>query len=266
MATVDLFVRESGPPAASAIVFLHGGRMSGWSWTPVVDRMQRYHCLVPDLPQYGQSAGQGPFDMARAAAAVAELIRSRVGAGRAHVIGYSLGGQVGVQLLATAPDLVDRAVLCGTLVNMMPGARPAQILAARFARTAWLRRVVNTRLGARDALIPDADIDDYQADRLLGSDSGLATIVAASVGFTLPESLKAAVPHTLFLSGAKETPFARWSASALARSMPNGIDRVALGMRHDWPLRRPDLFARTVDSWITQSPLPAEIRVPNRRG
>ena len=37
--------------------------------------------------------------MARAATAVAELIRSKVGAGRAHVVGFSLGAQVGLQLL-----------------------------------------------------------------------------------------------------------------------------------------------------------------------
>ncbi len=61
--------------------------------------------------------------MGRAATAVAELIRSRVGTGRVHVVINSLGAQVGVQLLATEPELVDRAVLCGTIVNAMPVVR-----------------------------------------------------------------------------------------------------------------------------------------------
>ena len=120
---MDLFVRESGPVEAPAIVFLHGGDMSGWSWEPVVERMPQYRCLVPDLPQFGKSFQQGPFEMGRAATAVAELIRSRVGIGVAHVVGFSLGAQVGVQLLATEPKLVDRAVLCGTLINTMPYVR-----------------------------------------------------------------------------------------------------------------------------------------------
>ncbi len=117
---MDLFVRESGPVGAPAIVFLHGAYTSGWSWEPVVERMQQYRCLVPDLPHYGKSFEQGPFEMGRAAAAVAELIRSRVDTGRAHVVGLSLGAQVGVQLLATEPKLVDRAVLCGTAINRVP--------------------------------------------------------------------------------------------------------------------------------------------------
>jgi len=52
---MDLFVREYGPVGAPAIVFIHGGKMSGWSWEPMVQRMQGYHCLVPDLPQYGRA-------------------------------------------------------------------------------------------------------------------------------------------------------------------------------------------------------------------
>ena len=123
IAFVDLYVRESGPVGAPAIVFLHGGDMSGWSWEPVVERMPQYRCLVPDLPQFGKSFHEGPFEMGRAASAVAELIRSRVGTGLAHVVGFSLGAQVGVQLLATEPKLVDRAVLCGTIVNAM-ASRP----------------------------------------------------------------------------------------------------------------------------------------------
>ncbi|WP_431230966.1 alpha/beta fold hydrolase [Mycolicibacterium psychrotolerans] len=117
---MDLFVRESGPADAPAIVFLHGGLLSGWTWRPVVERLPQYHCLVPDLPQYGKSFHLGPFEMTRAANAVAELIRGRVSTGRAHVVGYSLGAQVGVQLMATQPRLVDRAVFSSTFVNTFP--------------------------------------------------------------------------------------------------------------------------------------------------
>src|SRR4051812_33927449 len=111
IANVDLFVRESGPVDGPTIVFLHGGLMSGWTWDPVVTRMQHYHCLVPDLPQYGKSFQLGPFDMGQAADAVAELIRVRVKTGRAHLVAFSLGAQVGVHLLATEPELIERAVL-----------------------------------------------------------------------------------------------------------------------------------------------------------
>jgi hypothetical protein len=34
-------------------------------------------------------------------------------------------------------------------------------------------------------------------------------------------------------------------------------------MLHDWPLRYPDLFSRTVDSWLNDTALPPEIGLPN---
>ena len=256
---MDLFVREYGPVGAPAIVFIHGGKMSGWSWEPVVQRMQRYHCLVPDLPQYGKSFQHGPFEMGRAADAVAELIRSRVGSGRAHVVGFSLGAQVGVQLLATEPKLVDRAVLCGTVINRVPCVRTTQLLLGMISRNAIYRWVVRRYRNARHVAIPSAKIDEYREDVRLITGAQLANIVVASAGFTLPEGLDKSDSPTLFLTGAKEVRLVRRSAAALAQPMPNGVDRVAIGMRHDWPLRYPDLFSRTVDGWLSGTALPPEI-------
>lgn len=263
---MDLFVRESGPVEAPAVVFLHGGHMSGWSWEPVVERMQRYHCLVPDLPQYGKSFQQGPFEMGRAADAVAELIRSRVGTGRAHVVGFSLGAQVAVRLLATEPKLVDRAVLCGTVVNTMPCVQLTQRLLGLLARSRWLRWVIKHHWNARDVEIFSARIDDYREDVRLLTGAEAAHVVVASAGFTVPEGLGKSDTPTLFLTGAGEMPLVRRWAVALAQPMSNGVDGVAIGMRHDWPLRYPGLFSRTVDGWLSRTALPPEIALANSVG
>jgi pimeloyl-ACP methyl ester carboxylesterase len=263
---MDLFVRESGPVGAPAIVFLHGGNMSGWSWEPVVQRMQGYHCLVPDLTGFGESFQQGPFEMGRAADAVAELIRSRVGSGRAHVVGLSLGAQVGVQLLATEPKLVDRAVLCGTVINTMPGVRVAGFLLGSLSQNTLYRWVIKRYRNAHLAGIPLANIEDYREDVRLITSGQLAHIVVASAGFTLPEGLDKSDSPTLFVTGAKEMPAARRWAAALARQMPNATDMVAIGMLHDWPLRYPDLLSRTVDAWLTNAALPPEIALPTEIG
>jgi pimeloyl-ACP methyl ester carboxylesterase len=260
---VDLFVREFGPADAPTIVFLHGGRSSGWSWEAVVERLPEYRALVPDLPQYGKSIHQGPFEIRRAAEAVAELIRSRTGTARVHLVGFSLGAQVGVQLLATEPDLIDRAVLCGTVVNTLPGVRVTQSLLGLLARTSWFRWVVNRLLSFREAPVDPARIADYREDLRLITGAQLANVVVASAGFTVPEGLDKSEASTLYVTGAKERAVVRRWAAALARPMPNGIDRVAIGMRHDWPLRNPDLFSRTVDGWLSGSALPAEIAPPN---
>jgi pimeloyl-ACP methyl ester carboxylesterase len=260
---MDLFVRESGPVGAPTIVFLHGAKMSGWSWQPVVQRMQRYHCLAPDLPYYGKSFQEEPFEMGRAADAVAELIRSRVARGRAHVVGFSLGAQVGVQLLATEPKLVDRAVMCGTVINTMPYVGLTQRPLGLLARMRWFRRAINRLGNARRMQMSAASIDDYREDVRLITGEKLVHIIAASSGFTLPPGIDKSDSPTLFLTGAKEMWFVHRWAATLAQHMPNGVDRVAIGMRHDWPLRYTDLFSRTVDGWLNGTALPPEIALPS---
>lgn len=249
-------MRESGPVDAPAIVFLHGGLMSGWTWAPVVERLPRYRCLVPDLPQYGKSVDLGPFEMARAADAVAELIRTRTSTGRAHVVGFSLGAQVGLQLLATQPQTVDRAVFTSTFVNTMPAVHLARRLAGLFARTTVFRWALISRYwDAHDA----AQNEGYRRDARLNSGRQFAHIAVASAGFTVPLGLEKAFAPALFVTGDKELRLLRRWAAVLTRSMPNAVDRLAAGMGHNWPLRNPDLFSHVVDAWLTQTALPAEI-------
>lgn len=249
-------MRESGPAEAPAIVFLHGGLMSGWTWEPVVERMQQYHCLVPDLPQYGKSFQQGPFEMGRAADAVAELIRTRVPAGRAHLVGFSLGAQVGVQLLATEPQLIDRAVLASAFVNTLPAVRLTRRLAGLAARTSMFRWLSITRHWDPHHAAQNAG---YQDDARLNSGAQLAHITMASAGFTMPAGLEKADAPTLFVTGGNEPRLLRRWAATLAAPMPNGVDKVARGMGHDWPLHDPGPFSRTVDAWLCGTALPPEI-------
>lgn len=259
IANVALFVREFGPPDAPAVVFLHGGLLSGWTWEPVVQRMPQYRCLVPDLPQYGKSFHQGPFGIPKAAAAVADTIRDRVQGGRAHLVGFSLGSQVGLQMLATEPALIDRAVLSSTFVNTTPAVQLTRRVAGVLARTAWFRWAVIDRFWDERQV---AENDDYHDDARLNAGSQRAHIAEASAGFAVPGGLENCSVPTLFVTGDGELRLLRQLAARLADSMPHAIDRVATGMSHDWPVRNPDLFCRTVTAWLGQGPLPTEIARP----
>ena len=134
--------------------------------------------------------------------------------------------------------------------------KQTQLLLATISRNAAYRWGLRRYRNARPAPIPSAKIDEYREDVRLITSGQLADVVVASAGFTLPEGLDKSESPTLFVTGAKEAPAARRLAATLARQMPNGVERVAAGMVHDWPLRDPDLFSRTVDGWLTDSALP----------
>lgn len=72
-------------------------------WTQQVDDLAEYHCLVPDLPGFGHSADDNWLSLADTADRVADVIRAQTPDGRAHDVGLSLGGLVGLHLAVRHP-------------------------------------------------------------------------------------------------------------------------------------------------------------------
>lgn len=92
------------------LVLLHGWGMHGGIWDGVKDALaQKFRLHVIDLPGYGASAHCDPYTLAELARAVAKAMPQR-----AHVCGWSLGGQVAMRLALDIPERVDRLVLIGT--------------------------------------------------------------------------------------------------------------------------------------------------------
>ncbi|MFG2289561.1 alpha/beta fold hydrolase [Streptomyces sp. NPDC048595] len=126
--------QEAGLP----VVFVHGTRVSGTMWRPVVQAIgTRHPVAVPDLPGHGVRRGE-PFTLPGAVAAVAEAV-DRLG-GRALVAGLSLGGYVAIATAAEHPDRVAglMAMGCTALPRGPLGAvyRGAARAAARYPEEA----------------------------------------------------------------------------------------------------------------------------------
>jgi len=92
------------------LVLLHGWGMHGGIWDGLHEALsQRFRLHVVDLPGYGASAHCEPYTLAGLADAVAQALPQR-----AHVCGWSLGGQVALRLALDFPERVNRLVLIGT--------------------------------------------------------------------------------------------------------------------------------------------------------
>jgi len=261
---MPLHIAEYGPAEAPSILFLHGGGVGGWSWQPQIEAFQGdYHLLVPDLPEHGQSLDVAPFSITDAAARMAELIHKRAHGCHAHLVGLSLGSQVGVALLAVAGRLVDRALLSGTSLRPIPGAgliEPTLWLYAPLKNIPYLIRLNQQSLG-----VPAAYSAEFAQDTRRATTRALANILTANMAFREPPGLTRLKNPTLVLVGEKEPSLMRRSARQLAASMPGATAYMVRGVIHNWPLAAPDLFNRTLRAWLTDQPLPAElVPVPRR--
>ena len=245
-----LHFTEYGPTDAPTVLLLHGGGGSGWTWRAVAERLSEYRCVVPDLPEHGRSAEIGPFTMKRAALEIAALIEAS--GSRANVVGLSLGGQVAVQLLATRPDLVERAVVSGTLVRPYSGLgliAPLIELSIRLYmplkdRDFWIRA------NMRSYGFPAEFEPEFRADTRLIRPDSFARLMRANLDFRLPVDLARATAPTLVIAGERELGAIKRSARDLVAALPNARGVIARGLGHNWPVAAPDLAAATIRAWL----------------
>jgi pimeloyl-ACP methyl ester carboxylesterase len=245
-----MFVHERGLAGAPAVLFLHGAGASGLMWREHVDRLQdRFHCLAPDLPGFGQSRGVPFVSRAVTAELVAELVESRVPAGTVHVVALSWGGGVAHELLARRPGLVDRAVIDGAGV-LTSRSGPA-VLAGVSVVAPWLHTRPVSGLFARMIGMDEQGRDELRAASPVafrrafveGFRSGVSRVEARSQS------------PTLLVCGEQETAV-RPANAALAAVMPDAQARYVPGVGHGWLARRPELHVAMVQAWLTGAQLP----------
>jgi pimeloyl-ACP methyl ester carboxylesterase len=191
-------------------VFLHGGGVAGWMWEPVVRLLQDYHCLAPDLPEHGQSATVRPFSMELAADKVAELIHAQAPAGKAALVGLSEGAQVGVQMLASAPEVMEWALVSSALLLPITGARllsapgllswTFRLSVPPFRNSDWWIRL-NMKYSAA---IPQAFFPQFKAGFQAMTESQFVNLMLANQRFRLPAGLEKVAIPTLAVAGKDE--------------------------------------------------------------
>ena len=121
----------AGPADGPAIVFVHGTRLTRGMWAPQVERLSdTFRVIAMDLPGHGARADER-FTLDAAAEALARTIDTAA-AGRALVVGLSLGGYVAMYLAGRAPERVRGLVLTGAT------AEPTDWRAAPYRALAWV--------------------------------------------------------------------------------------------------------------------------------
>jgi pimeloyl-ACP methyl ester carboxylesterase len=249
----ELYCHKAGAITSPAIVFLHGGGLSGRMWQPQIEHLSEFHCLVPDLPEHGRSAARRPFTLARAAADVATLIREAVPSGRAYLVGLSIGGAVGLEVLRTQPEVVERALLSGAT----PKLAKWLVFLTDLIVAPLLRLTSAERLGA--LTLKSLGVPRQYHDLLSGDWRQLTPALYHHINKATGEVQLPThpVPPTLLVVGQREPGISKVHARSVARAVPGATARLVSGVGHAWNLEAPDLFNELVRAWFTERPLPA---------
>jgi len=268
--TNQLAFKSYHDKAKITLLFLHGGGGAGWMWQPVVDRLPGFHCLVPDLPEHGNNLQVKPFSMAFAAQKATELIREQAHGGKAVVIGLSEGAQVAVQMLATCPEVMDKAMISSALLLPMPGAKMYSspgLISALFKMSVppfrnndwWIKLNMKHAAG-----IPDEFYPQFKTNFQEMPESQFVNLMVANQTFRMPEGIEKTKVPALIVCGSHEYKAMKDSAKALASSLEGSLvyqinlgQGSSLASEHNWAMTAPQAFADTIRSWLSGQPLPA---------
>lgn len=237
------------PGQQRSIVFLHGAGVTGWMWDAQVAALTDYHCIAVDLLGHGLSHRIRWESLDVAADLVADIIRATAHGDRSAIVGLSLGGDVGLRLLARHPELIEAAVLTGVVAQPVHWAvRWLQHAAAPLVGWRIFQGATATAMGLKGHRraaflrgVPPMRTDDYRA-----------IIDEIFSGVSLA-GLEAVQTPTLVLAGSKELAVARASTAIVASAMPGAAARIVPGVGHIWNVEAPELFTRTVRAWIERT-------------
>lgn len=257
---MTLFTRALGPSDAPAIVFLHGGGVSGWMWNRQVDFFRdRYRLLAPDLPGHGQSRHTPFRSMQDAAEHVLQMIRREAPDHRIILVGLSLGAQLVVQLLSDHPDLAEAAVINSALVRPM-GLAASLVKPLLAMSLPLVKNRSFAKLQAKQLYIGPELFEQYFADSQLISAADLTSITEANMSFALPEEFGRCHARVLTMVGEKEKGIMLQSGRDIRAATKGGAGVMVPGVGHGVSLADPDLFNGILEAWVEGRALPPGLK------
>ncbi|MEZ0095241.1 pimeloyl-ACP methyl ester carboxylesterase [Streptacidiphilus sp. EB129] len=258
---MPMAVEVAGTRGAPAVVLLHAAGTRGWMWSRQVrDLAGDLHVLVPDLPGHGRSNGCPWVSIADTAGLVAEVIASHVPQGRAHVVGLSLGGYVGVRLAALTPDRVVSATVSGVSVRPFPHPGRMRLLGRLMAPV--VRSGLLLRANARTLKIPSSELDGYLASARAMTRDAFRRVNEEDLDFRVPAQAADSPYPVLAVAGENEHDLVKRSLTEIAEAFGSGEARLVPGVGHGWNGEKPELFTAVIRRRVLGRPLPAELLKP----
>ncbi|MBN2248448.1 MAG: alpha/beta fold hydrolase [Coriobacteriia bacterium] len=260
-----------GDPSGQPVIFLHGFSQSSATWHPVRDALlgdpagAGLRLVFLDLIGHGESdkpADDGPYAMVHVIDSL-EGFRRELGAGRVHLVGYSMGGRIALAHAVRYPDALRSLVLESAsfgprtraereamlerdraLAEKLLRSTPEEfaewwdetpVLTSQRELPAALRRAEGTMRRANDMAA--------LARAVLGGGQGaMKDLRDAASGLPVP---------ALYLVGRKDE---RYSTIAAEAQSEWGLDVRRFPTGHNVHLEMPEEYARTLLGFFARTP------------
>lgn len=257
--TVDV-----GDVDGEPMLFLHGtgpGASGFASFAPMLEGLDSFRCLVPDLLGFGRSSHphdvtDGPGSWLEIRVETVRAMLHALGIGRVHLVGHSYGCRVALELLKREPDRYGKVVLVAA--GGTPVKASLQRLTGFYADPTEerMRELVLAQV-ARDI----QELDAYMTQRFeLARRPEVERSFTSAMGPGEPapvndQAVLATIHHEALAVHGRLDPTIHYSASLfLAEHLPHCDLHVFSGASHLLQLEEPDALARLVRGFVHARP------------
>lgn len=243
------------PEHSDTVLLLHGMGSSGGDWLLQLPALTpRYRVLTPDARGHGGSPKpRGPYRIEDMTEDVIELMDG-LEIESAHVVGLSMGGEMGLQMAIAHPDRVRSLVS----VNSFAKARPAGWRGAlRFVRRVWALNfgtMSDVAGPVAAAMFPKPEqemIRRATVERIAGNPQNIyKSILRAVVRYNaLPHLHRVRCP-TLIVAGDRDGTVSLAVKQDLHHRLPGSELAIIPDSGHATPIDQPEKFNEILLSFL----------------
>ncbi|UOY02235.1 3-oxoadipate enol-lactonase [Blastococcus sp. PRF04-17] len=206
MSAVEVSHSVAGPAGAPVVVLSNSLGADRGMWDPQVPPLaERYRVVTYDNRGHGSSpAPAGPYSLDDLVDDVVALLAT-VGAERAHFVGLSIGGMIGMRLAAREPQVVDRLALLCTSAKPEPQGFLDRAAAVRSGGTGPIAPAVVSRWLTPGFAAGHPDLVARLEGMIAGcEDEGYAACAEVVAAVDLRDDLPRISAPTLVISGAED--------------------------------------------------------------
>lgn len=192
-----MIFKEFGSKNRPAVVFLHGGGLSWWSWQPQIDALQKhYRILVPVIDGHGEDHAHAFVSIENSAEQVIAYIKENC-QGRVYALcGLSIGAQIVIEIIARESTIAENAVIESALVY--PMKMIVALTVPIYHLTYWLIKLRwFAKRQAKALHIPDELFDAYYQDSSRMSKKSLINLTVSNGHYQMPAGLAKTKAKTL---------------------------------------------------------------------